>query len=135
MGALPRHTLAFLGLSEDDERLYRTVLSQSGRSVEEVAGSAETTPDGLRTALHALVELGLVSTYDDRVTARSPTDAITDLVLAELETIRASADRLDEVGEAIPAVRAAFRTPPSASDHPLDGEVKIGGDIPAMLVG
>src|SRR5262245_48431289 len=115
MRALPRHTLAFLGISEDEERLYRAVLSQSGNSVEDVANGAETTPEQLRASLHHLIELGLVSVFDDRVTARPPADAITDLVLAEIESIRAAADRLDEVGEAIPAVRMAFRPAPTMS--------------------
>jgi len=134
MRAVPRHTLAFLGVSAEEERLYRSVLSQSGRPIEDVAQGVESTPDDLRVGLARLVDLGMISFAEGRVAARAPTDAITDLVISEMRLITEAAQRLDSVREALPEVRRAFRPAPSAANHPLDGEVKIGGDIPGMLI-
>jgi len=132
-GALD-HTMAALGISADEERLFRAMLSMSGQQVELAARIVGIEPDDVRGRLATCERLGLVEFVDDKVFARAPMDAIADLAFSEVRTIREAAERLEAVRDSLPSVRQAFPSSLSVGDRPLDGESKLGGDIPAMLV-
>lgn len=132
-GALD-NTMAALGVPADEERLFRAVMSMSGKSVTMTAGVVGIDPDDVRRRLATCEQLGLVEFADDKVFARAPMDAIADLAFAEVRAIREAADRLEAVRDALPSVRQAFPSSLSVGDRPLDGESKLGGDIPSMLV-
>src|SRR6266545_4832768 len=126
--------LSVLGVPADEERLFRAVMSMSGKSVTMTAGVVGIEPDDVRRRLATCEQLGLVELADGKVFARAPMDAIADLAFAEVRAIREAADRLEAVRDALPSVRQAFPSSLSVGDRPLDGESKLGGDIPAMLV-
>lgn len=125
------NSLALLGATPEQEAIYREAMAHSGESVEGVSARVGLTEDELRETLALFVELGLVSFSATHVTAYPPSSAIAGLLGGQATTLRAVAERLDELVDAMPKLRAAYR--PTASDIRLDGEPRQDDNLAGLL--
>lgn len=130
--ATKRSAFAVLGLDDADERLYRRVQPLDGRPLRECATALEGTVREVRSRLVRLLELGVVAIDADVLRVRPAALVLADRIAAQGEALRASATRLDELREAIPALRDVLAEPAPAGDL-VGGELLVGGDVPALL--
>jgi len=130
----PSNSLAMLGFTPDEEKLYRLVLSVSGGLTETVATMVGRSAAELERDLAGFVDAGLVRFESDRVHAEPPASAISGLIEGQAGQLRRIADQLDGLVASMPALRAAYRpTPAGEEQEPIAGEVRVGGDTPGLL--
>lgn len=127
------NSLAVLGFTPDEEKLYRLVLSVSGGLTETVATMVGRNAAHLERDLAGFVEAGLVRFDADRVHAEPPSSAISGLLGGQAGQLRAIAAQLDGLVASMPALRAAYRPDPAAEQETIRGEIRVGGDTPGLL--
>lgn len=97
-----------LGLSGEEEAVYRALVRSSDARLDELAESVGLEPDVVRAALTALADRRLVSDGDGRWTPVPPERALELLILREEEQLVARRARLQEAREAIPDLVASY---------------------------
>lgn len=130
--ASPRSAFSALGLDAADERLYRRVQPLHGRPLRECATALEGTVRDLRSRLAGLLELGVVEIDHEVLRVRPPVLLLADRIAAQGEALRLGAQRLDELRDALPALRDVLADP-APSGQPVGGELLVGGDVPGLL--
>lgn len=127
-----RTAFAALGIDPADERLYRLVLPLNGRSVEECATALEGTVRELHGRLARLLELGAVEIEQGVLRVQPPVRILVERVAAQGEALRASATKLDQLRDALPALRDVLADP-SPGGALAGGELLVGGDAAGLL--
>jgi hypothetical protein len=124
--------LSILGFSAEEEQTYRQVLPRSGQTLAAVARGLERDPEELLAALRVFVDAGMVTLDQDHVVVASPGEAVANLLQAQSQELRRTADRIEELRGAIPTL-PFFTADPDAQGEPLGGELRTGDDVPVLL--
>lgn len=131
-----RTAFALVGLDPHQESLYRRLLPFTGQLLQDCAAALELHPAELRAELEPMVRLGAVEVgsegEDDTVRVHPPARLLSARVAAETEALRDSAARLDQLRDAMPALRDLLAVPTGAGEA-ADGELLEGTDVPRML--
>ncbi len=125
-----------LGFSPAEDKLYHSVLGQSGRELVSVAEALFSTVEELSHNLQSLVDAGVVRIEDARVFVLSPADAVTQVLGQTAEYAAAAKERLDSVAAAIPFLTGSHAKPAPGQTQdvePIDGEVSSGGNPVGLL--
>lgn len=101
--------LAPFGLDSFDEQVYRVILRHSGAETGVLADVVGTSAGRLKAAARRLERVGLVRMTTDSVVAEPAEMALTQLVDAEAERLRAAQQMLAAARSAIPQFRAEQR--------------------------
>ncbi|MGH3510374.1 MAG: DNA-binding response regulator [Nocardioidaceae bacterium] len=117
--------LSVLGLSADQEALYRVLLRNPGLDRTALQALVEVEPDGFAEDLARLTGLGLAHSSDGRVRALPPDEALTRLISQETQ-------RLSSLSEQLAAVRGLV--PVLAAEHLVAG-APAGEPVPVELIG
>lgn len=128
------HFAAALGLTSAQAQLYRQVLPESGTSLAALAAGLLRTPEQLLAELSPLVDEGVVRVEGDTLHVADPGEALGLLLRRWSATLTEAGDRLTRVGLAVPELDSPREVARGATEaQPLDGEVLLGGDVPALL--
>ena len=129
-------TLTALGLSPEEERAYQQLLPLSGGQLSDVASVVGEPVARLPEQLAALVERGLVSLDDGRLSVLPVPALVTHLIAEQADAADRTRERLRELAQAIPfLVATAARPGPGQMDElgNLDGELSAGGNALHLL--
>jgi hypothetical protein len=128
---------AALGLTAAQERLYRQVLAASGTPLARLAEGLLRTPDQLLDELDPLLEAGVVTLEaDDRMVVAPPPEAMALVLGQHARAMLACSQQLQQMSRLLPDLPGHAPAAPATGDSlPLDGEVVVGGDVPALLAG
>lgn len=123
-----------MGLDPHQETLYRRLLPFTGQSLPDCAAALELGTEQLRGELEPMIERGAVEIESGTQTVRvhSPARLVSARVAAETEALRESAARLDQLRDAMPALRDLLAVPTGAAEA-ADAELLEGADVPRML--
>jgi transcriptional regulator TrmB len=140
MPTVPRRradsVLSALGVSAGDERRYQQILPLSGSPARSVASALGVHRAELGEALAGLVDLGIVTIEDERVTVLRAAQVVSAAIAREAAAAVRTQQRLDDLARAVPLLAAAGSRPgPGELEDlgALDGEVSAGGDPLALL--
>lgn len=123
-----------LGLTSAQAQLYRQVLPASGTSLVELAAGLLRTPEQLLAELSPLVDQGVVRVEGGTLHVADPGEALGLLLTRWSSTLSEAGDRLGRLGLAVPELGSGREVTRAATEaQPLDGEVVLGGDVPALL--
>ncbi|HEX3224279.1 MAG TPA: helix-turn-helix domain-containing protein [Nocardioides sp.] len=128
--------LSALGVSAGDERRYQQILPLSGSPARSVASALGVHRAELGEALAGLVDLGIVTIEDERVTVLRAAQVVSAAIAREAAAAVRTQQRLDDLARAVPLLAAAGSRPgPGELEDlgALDGEVSAGGDPLALL--
>ncbi len=125
--------LGVLGFSAAEERLYRLVLRNSGRTLIALAGLTGLPVGELREQVSRFAGSGVVELRDDRVFARPPQEALARLINEEHRRMQSRGEQLDAVRELLPSLAADHLSATAPKGVTVGVEVLQGGDI-AQLV-
>lgn len=133
------HLGTALGLSPGQENLYQQVLTASGQPLAEVAAGLLRTPAQLLAELAPLVGAGAVRTSAGVLEVDPPPEAVARVLGRWGSSLAQAGDQLTRLAQAVPVLAdgrsAGVSAAPDGETLPLDGEVVVGGDVPATLVG
>lgn len=128
------HLARALGLTSAQVQLYRQVLPATGTSLSDLAAGLLRTPEQLLSELSPLVDEGVVRVEGDTIHVADPAEALGLLLTHWSATLTEAGDRLTRLAQAVPELGSDRAGPRAATGaQPLDGEVLLGGDIPALL--
>lgn len=125
--------LGVLGFSGAEERLYRLLLRNTGRSLAELAPLTGLPVAELRTQVTRFVAAGMVEITDERVVARSPQEALALLINDEARRVQRRGEQLETVRDMLPSLTAEHLAATAPRGEPVTVEVVTGGDV-AQLV-
>jgi predicted DNA-binding transcriptional regulator len=129
--------LGVVGLSPEQERVYRAVLGRPAATVEEVAERTGLPTAAVTEAVAGLQGLGMLepgAVGAAGLTARPPAETLGRLLAAELQRWRAVGERLDLVRDSIlPGLQAEHLSGTLPVGHPVAMEVVEGAELPALL--
>ncbi len=129
-------TLASLGLTGPEERLYARLLPLSGNDVSAVASALGLPTTELAAEIEPLRRLGVCRIEEGRLLVHSLAEAVAMLIGQEAERAARAERRLSRLAAAVPLLAAAT-TRPSIGEvddvHPIDGEVTSGGNALRLL--
>lgn len=125
--------LGVLGFSSAQERLYRLLLRNSGRSLTELAPLAGLPVGELREQVTRFVAAGMIEVTDDRVVARSPLEALALLINDEARRVQRRGVQLETVRDLLPSLTAEHLAATAPTGEPVTVELVDGGDV-AQLV-
>jgi hypothetical protein len=123
-------------VSAGDERRYQQILPLSGSPARSVASALGVHRAELGEALAGLVDLGIVTIEDERVTVLRAAQVVSAAIAREAAAAVRTQQRLDDLARAVPLLAAAGSRPgPGELEDlgALDGEVSAGGDPLALL--
>ncbi|MFI2707305.1 hypothetical protein ACH5WX_07150, partial [Nocardioides sp. CER28] len=121
--------MSALGLSRPAGRLYERLVHQSGRTLVEIAESADLSVDVLANRLEPLVEYGVVKIVDGRVNVTPPAEAVGRMINESAAAALRASQQLQEIAAALPYLAGAnIRVRPAtvSQREPLDGELVLG---------
>jgi hypothetical protein len=124
-----------LGLTAAQERLYRQVLPASGSPLAEVSAGLLRTPEQLMGELAPLVREGVVRVDDGRLQVVPPGEVVVLMLTRWAASLSEAGDQLTHLARAVPRLAGEPASPEvgGLEGTPLDGEVVVGGDVPATL--
>jgi hypothetical protein len=129
-------TLASLGLTGGEERLYARLLPLSGGDVSAVAAALSLPTTELAGEIEPLRRLGVCRIEKGRLHVHSLPEAVAMLIGQEADRAARAEQRLTRLAAAVPLLAAAT-TRPSTGEvddvHPIDGEVTSGGNALRLL--
>ncbi len=123
-----------LGLTTAQEQLYRQVLPGSGSPLAELSTGLLRTPDQLLLELAPLVREGVVRVVDGRLEVAAPSEVVVLMLTRWAASLSEAGDQLTHLARAVPSLTpVAGSAGLQGETTPLDGEVVVGGDVPALL--
>ncbi|KQY57022.1 MULTISPECIES: hypothetical protein [unclassified Nocardioides] len=125
-----------LGLTRQEERLYRLVQPFSRRPLDEVGPALALSGEELRRRLEPLIAAELVALDGGVVLVRRPAEAVVKVLERQAATVTAVGESLDGLLAAVPFLAAAASRPADdevADIDRIDGEVSSGGNPLALL--
>ena len=125
--------LGVLGFSAAQERLYRLLLRNTGRSLSELAPLAGLPVGELREQVTRFVAAGMIEVTDDRAVARSPQEALALLINDEARRVQRRGEQLETVRDLLPSLTAEHLAATAPTGESVTVEVLEGGDV-AQLV-
>lgn len=125
--------LGVLGFTAAQEELYRLLLRNSGSSVRDLAALTGLAPEELRERVSWFAAAGLVDVYDDTVTARPPTEALSRLLGQETRRVQVRSEQLEAVRGLLPALTAEHVTGSAPKGEEVTLERVHGGDVSQLL--
>ena len=140
MPTVPRRraesVLSALGVSAADERRYQQILPLTGGSAANIASALGVHRAELEDALAGLLDRGIVSIDQGRVTVLRAAQVVSAAIAREATAAIRTQARLDDLARAVPLL-AATGTRPGPGEledlGSLDGELSAGGDPLALL--
>ena len=129
-------TLASLGLTGPEERLYARLLPLSGGEVSTVATALGLSTAELADEIEPLRRLGVCRVEDGRLRVHALADAVSLLIAQEADRAARAEQRLTRLAAAVPLLAAAAARPATGEVdevHPIDGEVTSGGNALQLL--
>src|SRR6478609_6384915 len=132
----PATVLTALGFSEDLDRTYQRLRSQSGRDLARVAASMLRTPDELLDELAPLIYAGVVRVDGTTVQVATPVEVLRIMIAAQSAQAERAHRGLDEITAAMSMLGAEeIGSVPGdlESSRPLEGELASGGDIYGLI--
>lgn len=126
-----------LGISAAQEQLYQQVLPASGQQLAQVSAGLLRTPDQLLQELAPLVREGVVRVHEGLIEVATPAEVVVLLLTRWAASLSEAGDQLGHLARSVPqlAPDVASAGITDGDTLPLDGEVVVGGDVPATLVG
>ncbi|KRF20884.1 hypothetical protein ASG90_00170 [Nocardioides sp. Soil797] len=124
--------LAVLGISPLDVEWYQRLRPHSGAALEDAASALAVDPAELRRRLEPLVEAGVASVDDDRLTVPSGADLLARVVAAEADQLRSVVDRLERLRVSIPDISGMLSEQPTGPGL-ADVELRTSHDVHATL--
>lgn len=124
--------LSLLGLTRDDEQIYRLVLRNSGATqamLSELLGIP--VPD-VERRIQPLVESGLVLVESDVVSARPPEQALGRVISDESQRLSEMTQQLESLRSQLPALTAEHRAAQSSTGAPVQVQA-VEGDVVALV--
>lgn len=125
-------SLSALGVSAEQEHLYRFLLRAPGTGIQGLAELLGTDPSALRDELAGLISTGLVELSGETLVAAAPDHALGRLIDEEARRLRAVGHRLESLTAVLPSMLADHQS----AARETDGEpVTVGVVEVADVVG
>ena len=126
--------LAMIGLSREEERLYRSLL-KGAATVAELAATLRRDESRVTADADRLVEIGLVSVQGDEVSVLPPDQAIGRLIAKESRRLERTREHLELLRELVPTLTAQHLSGRAPRFEGASVEVVEGGDAGEIIGG
>jgi hypothetical protein len=132
--SMPRSgALGLLGLSAQDEHVYRSVLRHSGGTLEQLADELGCTTDRADARLQPLLDAELVALDGAVVTARPPQEVLGEVADLHLRRLLQEGEALEALRNALPSFAAEHRSARKTAEATVDVFAVQGGDVAELI--
>ncbi len=121
--------LSVLGITRDQEEVYRVVLRSASLSLVELGELLAVAEATLREDVARLAALGLVDLRGDEVVALAPDLALAGLITEETRRLRSVEEQLESLRRLLPSLRAEHLSSQAPKGQPVPVELLAAEDV------